>query len=145
MDRIENAVDTFKNGYNCAQAVLSVYGSELGIDRGKAIKLASPFGGGIAKLGEVCGAVSGALMVIGLQYGSVNIENPELKEKPYQVTREFVEKFKKKNGSLLCRNLIGIDISTPEGIEKAREESVFQEICPRFVQDAVEILKVLMK
>ena len=145
MNRSQNAVDIFKNGYNCAQAVLSVYGLDLGIDRETAIKLTAPFGGGIAKLGEVCGAVSGVLMVIGLQYGSVDVQNPDLKEKPYQVTREFIEKFKEKNGSLLCRNLIGIDISTREGIEKAREEHVFTEICPGLVQNAGEILEVLLK
>jgi C_GCAxxG_C_C family probable redox protein len=145
MSRVENALNTFENGYNCAQAVFSAYGPECGIDRGTAIKLAAPFGGGMGALGEVCGAVSGALMVLGLRYGNIDIADRESKEKPYQMAREFVEKFREKNGSLLCRDLIRIDISTPEGIEKAREENVFSEICPNFVQEAVKILEVLLK
>jgi C_GCAxxG_C_C family probable redox protein len=145
MNQIENVAETFKQGFNCAQAVLSAYCPDLGLDREMAIKLTAPFGGGIAATGEVCGAVSGAIMVLGLWCGSDDVGNPESKEKAYRITRVFIKKFKDKNHSLLCRNLIGMDISTPEGIENARKEGVFMETCPKFVRDASEILEELMK
>ena len=145
MNQVENAVQTFKQGYNCAQAVLSAYCQNFGLDRETAIKLTAPFGGGIAAIGEVCGAVSGAVMVIGLGCGSFDVGNPESKERAYRVTREFLKKFKEKNHSILCRNLIGMDISTPAGIAKARKEGVFTEICPKFVRDASEILEEWVK
>jgi C_GCAxxG_C_C family probable redox protein len=145
MNQIENAVDTFKQGYNCAQAVLSAHCHDFGLDREMAIKLTAPFGGGIAATGEVCGAVSGAIMVLGLWCGSDDVGNPESKEKAYRITREFLKMFKEKNHSILCRNLIGMDISTPDGIENARKEGVFTEMCPKFVWDASEILEELMK
>ena len=145
MNQIENAVQTFEKGYNCAQSVLSAYCQDLGLDRETAIKLTAPFGGGIARTGEVCGAVSGAIMVLGLWCGIYDVENPESEEKAYRITREFIKKFKEKNHTILCRNLIGMDISTPEGIESAREEGVFKEMCPDFIRDASEILEELMK
>ncbi len=145
MNQVENAVQTFKQGYNCAQAVFSTYCQNFGLDRETAIKLTAPFGGGIAAMGEVCGAVSGAVMVLGLGHGNFDIENLESKEGAYRITREFLKKFKKKNHSILCRDLIGMDISTPEGIAKARKEGVFTEMCPKFVRDASEILEEWMK
>ena len=145
MDQANHAVQIFKEGYNCAQSVLSAYAAQLKLNREEALKLTAPFGGGIGYLGEVCGAVSGALMAIGLRYGEVDITNSEIKERPYKVARQFMEIFKETNGSLLCRNLIGIDISTPEGLGKAREEGVFSDICPELVRSAAQIVEDLLK
>jgi C_GCAxxG_C_C family probable redox protein len=145
MNQIEKAVDAFKEGYNCAQAVLSAFCQDFGLERETAIRLAAPLGGGIGATGEVCGAVSGAIMALGLWCGTYDVQNPESKEKGYRIAREFLKKFKAKNHSILCRNLIGMDISTPEGLEKAREEGVFKEMCPNFVRNASEIIEELMK
>ncbi len=118
-DPIQSAIDRFARGFNCSQSVFSSFASPLGISDELALKLASPLGAGIARQGQVCGALTGALMVLGLQHGGVN---PEDKEKTYQIAEEFVRKFKERHGSILCRELLGLDISTPAGMQAAREQ-----------------------
>lgn len=88
--------------------------------------------------GEVCGACTGALMVLGLKYG-------DDKAKCGEVSDEFFEEFKKENGSFICRDLLGCDISTPEGVRSARDQNLFRELCPKMVASAVEITEKIME
>jgi C_GCAxxG_C_C family probable redox protein len=111
MNNIDHAVSCFKEGFNCAQALLSTYGSQFGLDQEMALKAAGAFGGGMGRMGETCGAVTGAFMIIGLRHGKIKSEDEQTKEKAYSLVREFVEKFKSRNGSVLCRELLGCDIS----------------------------------
>ena len=84
-------------------------------------------------------------MVIGLKYGRVRSEDTAAKEKTYKLAKEFIEKFRVNNGSIVCRELIGLDIGTPEGMEKAKDEKLFEKVCPAFVRSASEILEGLLK
>ncbi len=141
--KIEEAVERFKNGFNCSQAVLSSYSEQFGLDCGRALKVATGFGGGM-RMGETCGAVTGAFMVLGLKYGNATAQDRQAKEKTYEKITEFTNCFKARNGSVLCRELLGCDISTQEGQKKAREGSLFSSICPEMVKNAAEILEEML-
>jgi C_GCAxxG_C_C family probable redox protein len=134
---VDRAVANYSQGFNCSQSVFSAFAEQFGLGKKTALKLASPFGGGMGRHGEVCGAVSGALLALGLARGA---DQPSGKEGVYQLTQEFMRRFEQKHGSLLCRTLLGSDISTPEGLQRAREAGKFSTICPMLVQDAAEII-----
>jgi len=143
VDRIETAVLLFNQGFNCAQAVVSTYGTDLGLDRDTALRLASPFGGGIARLGDTCGAVTGALMIIGLKFGTPDYKDKEAKAKAYKVSDQFVDMFKVRNTSINCGELLGIDPRSPyfniPGVNK-----VIRSKCARFIRHSAEILEVIL-
>ena len=140
----EQAVRKFRKGFNCSQAVLSVYAEEFGLCRETALKIACGFGGGMGRMALTCGAVTGAFMVIGLKYGNVDANEKEIKEKTYGLVREFARRFEKRNGSSICRELLGCDISEPEGLRSAKENGLFTSVCPGLVREAVEILEEMM-
>lgn len=144
MSKVDLAVSCFEGGFICSQALLSTYGTELGLDRETALKISTAFGGGIGRMGGICGAVSGAFLVISLKYGNAGVEDGQSREKTYVLVREFSEKFKSRNGSVTCRNLLGCDISIPEGLALAREKKLFSTVCPKFVRDAAEIIEQML-
>jgi C_GCAxxG_C_C family probable redox protein len=137
--KVEQAVERFKSGFNCSQAVLSSYSEQFGLDCEKAFKLATGFGGGM-RMSDVCGAVTGAFMVLGLKYGNTTAEDKEAKEKAYEMVVELTNRFKAQNGSVMCRDLLGCDISTPEGNKEAQDKGMFATVCPKVVRDSAEIL-----
>ena len=144
MTRIEKAEEMFTNGFNCSQAVLSVFAEEMGLSEDIALKIATQFGGG-ARKGEICGAVSGALMVLGLKYGHGYCENmSEAKGKAYGIAEEYMNRFAKANGSVVCRELLGYNISKPEDMAKIKELGLFQKTCPEMIKNAVEILEEML-
>jgi len=143
MSRADDAVSDFNKGFNCAQAVFSVFAPELGMDREKARKVATAFGGGMARNGLTCGAVTGALMVLGLRHGMEMEGKSEAKEATYSRSRHFMQLFRERRGSVSCSELLGCDISTPEGMKEAGEKGLFKTVCPRAVRDAVEILETM--
>ena len=108
----EEAKQLFLKGHACSQAVLGAYAKELGLDEQTALKMSLPFGGGIGRLRETCGAVSGMLMALGLKYGQADAA-PEHKAQMYARVQELVRRFKEENGSIICRELLGL--SKPEG------------------------------
>ena len=138
----EAAVDRFGKSFNCSQSVFSAFAQQFGLDETTALKLASPFGGGAARRGELCGAVTGALLALGLARGA---DQPAGKEEIYRLSQEFMRLFEEKHSSLLCRDLIDCDISTPAGYQSAAEKRVFTTICPVLVQDAAEIVQTLLE
>lgn len=140
-DPVEMADKFFNANHNCSQSILGAFAQQYGLKAETADRLASAFGGGMARHGDTCGAVCGALMVIGLAYGA---STPEAKEKVYALAQEFMRRFKEKHGSHYCRDLIGADISTPEGLEKARQNPDTHNVCPSLVHDAALILKSLL-
>ncbi len=144
MNRVAGAVSCFDEGFSCAQAVASTYGPEFGLSREMALKVSGAFGGGMAGMGETCGAVTGALMVIGLRHGRTNAEDTETKEKAYNLVKEFVEHFKSRNESIVCRELLGCDIGTPEGKALAEERDLHATRCTKLVRDAAEIMEQLL-
>ncbi len=134
---VPKASQLFKEGFNCAQAVFCSLVNEDLIYHELALKLTSPFGGGIARRGGVCGALSGALMFLGLHLGNVE---PAGKENSYYLAGKFMDEFKGTHGSILCNELLGMDISTQEGITKARESQIFDKICSLLVMQTTEAI-----
>ena len=137
----EIAGTVFRQNFNCSQSVFSVFAPQFGVDEATALKLASPFGAGLARRGEVCGAVNGALLTLGLARGA---ETPAGKDEIYRLSQEFMRLFEEKHATLLCRELIGCDISTPAGYQTATEKRVFVTICPALVREAAEIVQALL-
>ena len=145
MTKAEEAVQLFKKNFNCAQSVFSTFSPELGLEREIAWRIATPFGGGLSHLCEVCGAVSGALMVIGLKYGMAKDGDLQAKERSYALSQEFSMRFTAKHESINCQKLIGYDLDNPTEYEAAKKEGVFDNVCTKFVRDAVEILEDILK
>jgi C_GCAxxG_C_C family probable redox protein len=144
MNNSEKAVKHFNDRFNCSQAVFATFSPALGIPEAVAFKIACPFGAGMGRMQETCGAVTGAFMVIGLKHGKSNLEEEHLKELSYELVNKFTEMFQSRNKTIKCRDLIGIDISTKEGLEKARELGIFDTLCVKFVKDAVEIIETIL-
>jgi len=145
LSRVDEAVACFRQGGNCAQAILSTYGTQYGLDRQLALRLAVGLGGGLGCEGEVCGAVNGAALTIGLKVGSESeVGSREAKKEAYRKVRQFSERFKALHGSLACREILGCDLSTEEGLQEAREKDLFSKVCPGFVADAARILEELL-
>ena len=142
---IEQAVTNFGQGFNCAQSVCAAYAERFGIDRATALRMSAGFGGGMGRLGGTCGAVSGALMVLGLKYGATSTDNSTAKEETYAQVREFVQQFTSREGSSVCKELLGCDISTPEGYAQAKEQKLFSTRCKELVRAAAEVLEEMLK
>lgn len=144
MDRVQLARSFFKEGFSCSQAVLSAFTDLFNLDLNTSLKIAQPFGGGIAHRGETCGAVSGAFMVLGLRFGRTEAEDTQAREKTYETVKEFIKRFEKSQGTIICKDLLGKDLSTEMGWRQAEEEKLFETLCPKYVQNAVEILLELI-
>lgn len=144
MRKIDLALSCFEEGFSCSQAVVCAFAEEFGMDKETALKISGAFGGGMAQMGETCGAVTGAFMVLGLRYGRINAKDLETKEKLYSAVKDFVEKFKLQNGTIVCRELLGFDISTPAGRANAQQQNLFKTLCPTLVATSVEYLEELV-
>jgi C_GCAxxG_C_C family probable redox protein len=136
----QNAADMLFAGYNCAQAVLYANCERLQFDKNVALKVATGFGAGIAREGDVCGAVAGGVMAISLRYGRAGGEDRSKTEETYAKTREFMDRFKKRHGSLTCRELIGCDPGTTEGQKYFKENDLLHRTCAPCVQTASELV-----
>ncbi|KJS23640.1 MAG: C_GCAxxG_C_C family protein [Clostridiaceae bacterium BRH_c20a] len=145
MNKKEEAVALFNQGFSCSQAVLSVFASEFNLDKTAALRVAGGFGGGMGNLGETCGAVTGAFMVIGLKHGRTNIDDRIAKGKTYGFVRDFAQIYSAKRGSIKCKELLGCDLNTPEGMSYARENNLFKTLCPGLVEMAVEVLEEILQ
>ena len=144
-DPIEKAGEYFLDRRNCSQAILMTFGPELGFPIELAPKIAAPFGAGFGRLGQTCGAATGALMVLGLLAGNNALQPVEQKELSYTLAREFMAEFNRRRGSTQCRELLGIDISAPEGLQRVREEGLTETLCPELVREAVIILLEMIR
>ncbi|MBN1533638.1 MAG: C_GCAxxG_C_C family protein [Spirochaetes bacterium] len=142
-EKSTEADGVFRDGLNCAQAVLSVFGPLHGVEKDRCFRIAFPFGAGMARRQETCGAVSGALMDLGLMYGRGIGEGDEAKERGYDKAQAFLRRFEELHGTVRCIPLQGADINTDEDMEKIREGGLFISRCARFVRDAVEIVESL--
>lgn len=142
----QQAADKFTGEYNCAQSVLSVFAEELGLSPEMALKLASPFGSGIAYMQETCGAVTGALMAIGLKYGQGEDGSQNDKQMAYDLARSFITEFRKKHQHVNCRQLLdNLDMSIPEEMDEIRKRDLFNKRCTNQVKDAVEITQKIFE
>ena len=135
----EKAVTRFLEGYNCAQSVLLTMFEHWNGENKLIPKIATAFGGGIGRCGSVCGALTGGVMALGIKYGT-NEPSLEKRLKAYDIAQKFFKRFEKQHGSVLCRELIGYDLSVPAELEEARKAKVFEEKCVDFVRKTVETL-----
>lgn len=137
MESIELSVKLFEDGYLCSQAVFAAFSENYGLSKKEALKIGACFGSGMRKA-EVCGACTGALMVLGLKFGEDRVKSNEVCER-------FLDEFKNENGSYLCRDLLNSDISTEEGRQYAIENNLFNELCPKMVESASRIVEEILK
>ena len=145
LEPAERAQALFAAGYNCSQAVLQTFARRFELGQVPAARIATAFGAGIAFQGMQCGAVSGALMVLGLQYGNADGEDQPAKVQTYGLAGKFIQEFKRRHQTTICRELIGIDLGVPGEFERAREIGVFDTTCPLFVRSAVEIVTPMLE
>ncbi len=138
------AVSLFREGFSCSQAVAAVYDEETGVPRDTLLRIAQPFGGGIGRMADWCGAVTGAFLVIGLKHGRIRAEDLQSRDRTYAWVREFTARFRNRHGDTACRNLLGCDISTAEGMKSAEELKLHEIRCEKFVRDAVDILEDIL-
>lgn len=135
----EKAKELFKSGYNCSQSVLGVFCEELGLDFQTAMKISCSFGGGMGRMREVCGTVSGMFMAAGLAFALADGSN---KSEQYKIVQELAQRFKDKNGSIICRELLqGIENSTSPTPSERTENYYKKRPCVELVGDAVEIFE----
>ena len=144
MTKADEAVASFKSGFSCSQAVLSSFSEELGLDRDTANSVACGFGGGIARTGNICGAVAGAIMVIGMKHGMTRQDDNAAREKTYALVQQFIRDYTAKNGSISCPDLLGYDMADPVQFKEAREKKVAAQKCPGLVEDAVIVLERIL-
>ena len=134
------AVERFCDGCNCSQAVLTVYAERYGLDQTLAMRIATGLGGGVGRMGSVCGTLTGAALVLGLAHGPSNSEGRNAKEATYSATRQLQERFIERHGSHQCRELLEKDLSIDEEYRQARELGLFKTRCPNYVETVVTLL-----
>jgi len=147
MDRIHRADLYHEQGYSCAQSVLCAFCQDFILDEETALRISTGFGSGMGRMCEVCGALTGGFMVIGLKYGKVITDGTKYgteTEKTYALVAELAKRFRKRNGSILCRDLIGVDLRDPAQRQRAKDEGIFTDRCGGYIRDSVEILEQLL-
>jgi len=142
MNKVDTAVELFRSGLNCSQAMLTVFGEPHGLDSTTASKLGRPLGGGMGRLARTCGALTGAMLILGL-----SVEREEEKESrtaTAHAVQELMRRFEARHGTSECRVLLGADMTTGDGMNKIQEEKLISTVCPTFVRDAAQILEELL-
>ncbi|MDO4944932.1 MAG: C-GCAxxG-C-C family protein [Ruminococcus sp.] len=141
------AKEYFMQGYNCSQSVVAAWCGEIGLDIETALKISSCFGGGMGRMREVCGAFSGALMVLGMKYGNTTGRDAKAKGENYAMVQRYAERFKEENGfdSIICRELLGITgVSKPAPAART-QEYYKKRPCPELVAMASGLLGEFME
>jgi C_GCAxxG_C_C family probable redox protein len=141
MNRPEQAETLFRQGFACSQAVLASYAGDHGLGVEHALRVGEGFAAGLCGLGRTCGAVTGAIMVIGLKHGRARADDLAARESTSARVRRFVTEFERRHGSSECRELLGCEIDTPDKRQAAREAGLFARVCPPLVRSAAEILE----
>jgi C_GCAxxG_C_C family probable redox protein len=145
LDAIEHAAQMFHQGFSCSQAVCAAFAPELELDAETALKISGAFGGGCARQGELCGAVAGAMIVLGMRHGRIKAEDTAIRDGCYAAVQALWREFRaRNNGQIDCRDLLGCELGTPEGAAQAKRMEFHTKVCPTFVRDAAEILEKLL-
>jgi C_GCAxxG_C_C family probable redox protein len=144
MTHPDRAADLFRQGFSCSQAVAAAFAADRGLDETTALRLSQGFGGGIARQADWCGALTGAILVIGLAHGRTRADDSAARDRTYALVRELVARFTDRHGQVRCRDLLSCDIGTPEGQAKADALRLHQTRCEAFVRDAAAILDEIL-
>ena len=135
----------FSAGCRCSEAILAEYGERFGLAPDLAMKIGCAFGGGLGSTGDVCGAVTASIVVLGLKHGRTDKDDAGRRIAADGKVKEFLERFKRKHKHHRCNDLVGFDRSTPEGHDKAAAAGAFKRLCPGYVEDAAKILEELLE
>ena len=142
--KAEKAISSFRAGLNCAQSVLKAYADEMNINNEFALSVSCGFGGGMGRLQETCGAVTGSFMVFGVYNFKKYADNKDRKEKTYAMIQKFSSKFKSFHSVMDCKTLLGADLNTEEGQKYVAENNLHEKVCERCISDAIEIVDELI-
>ena len=147
MSEKDRAVELFKEGFNCSQSVFTAFAYRFGMDEETALKVSAGLGGGLGRMREVCGAVSGGAMVIGSICSATEGKDGDSKQKNYELVREFAEKFAKENGSIICRELLELDVKMEESAKPEERTAQYykKRPCVELVECAARIIEELIK
>lgn len=147
MSKGDIAKQNFLNGYNCSQAVLLAFCEDFGLEKETALKISEPFGGGMGKMREVCGTVTGMFMVLGLAMGNSDAKDGSTKKNIYKSVQELAEKFKQDNGSIICRELLGLQKANKESYVPSERTTEYykKRPCPELCKYAADILEEYLK
>jgi C_GCAxxG_C_C family probable redox protein len=141
----ESAAENMRSGYNCAQAVVKAFSVEAGFSSLEdALLIASGFGGGIGRTGHICGALSGAVMVLSKMRGYQEPADSAGRARTYSLVKQLMDGFRAEHGAILCRDLLGFDFQDEAAVRQAQENGAFQKQCPVYVQSASRILERLL-
>ena len=141
---VEQAVAFYNQGYTCTQSILASFAARYDLPQNLAFRMGEPFGAGISCTGDMCGAVTGGILVLGLQYGSPLSSDNAARLLTYRRVQELIHRFKEIHRSIQCTDLLGYNLSDPEQFQTACKEGVFLGLCPIFVRDAAQILMKLL-
>jgi len=144
MSKSECALSLFRQGFSCSQAVAGAFAAEFGLDKDTALRLSQPFGGGIARRADWCGAMTGAFLVLGLKHGRTRAEDSAARDKTYALVQEFINRFTARHAHIRCKDLLGCDIGTAEGQKIADAQNLHKTLCEGYVRDAVAILEEIL-
>lgn len=146
--RVEKAVENFKSGCNCSQAVLLAYADLIGLDENTAMLIASGLGGGVGRMREICGAVNAAAIVAGMKVGSLDPNDRQAKKHTYETVQKVAEEFKKTNRSIICRELLGLNKEAEKNETAAPSERTREYYkkrpCADIVVDAAKALEAVI-
>lgn len=134
------AIQSFRSGMNCAQSVVNAYADRLNFDPDLAAGLSCGFGGGMGRLQQTCGALTGAFMVLGIHNSRLYTDRVELKNRTYTQVREINEKFAQSQGATDCRSLLGCDLQTDEGMQFHKDTNQSKMICEKCIAASIELL-----
>ena len=143
MSREDIALACLSKKFNCAQSVFYAFAEDVGMDKKMALRVASCFGGGM-RCGEVCGAVSGVLMAIGMKYGSSEENDETGQYLAYKKEKEFINSFKEKHETILCRELLGFEASEPEDMQRVVQQGLHITVCTKAIVSAIRIAEELL-
>lgn len=142
MNRVERTVNLFPGVLNCSQATLTVFGEQYGLNAEMAAKLGRPLGGGMGHTARTCGALTAAVMILGL--ANDDEDETKARQASFAAVQEFFKRFEALHGTTECKFLLGEDMNTEEGMKKIKEEKLVMKRCPPFVRDAASILETLL-
>ena len=137
---VEQAVAFYQQGYTCTQSILASFARRYDLQQNLAFRIGEPFGAGTSCTGDMCGAVTGAIMVLGLQYGPAHNDDVAARSYTYQRVHELIQRLKVSHDSIQCTDLLGYNLNDPQQLQTVREKGLFMQLCPILVRDAAQIL-----
>ena len=142
---VEQAVALYQQGYTCTQSILASFARRYDLPQNLAFRIGEPFGAGTSCTGDMCGSVTGAIMVLGLQFGSTLSNDDAARSYTYQCVHDLIHRFQKIHGSIQCTDLLGYNLSDPEQFQTVWEKGLFTQLCPTLVRDAAQILVEMLE